>query len=75
MNPCPKCGGPLQAVELDWQTAPWLCKDCGLGFWNAQLTDHGRAMFRHTHNDHGHGPGPRAIYAACIAERDARRDG
>jgi hypothetical protein len=34
---CPGCGGPLQPLALDAQTAPWLCDVCHFGFWATDL--------------------------------------
>jgi hypothetical protein len=65
---CPSCGGALSSVEGDAQTAPWGCYPCGLGFWNAELTDEARANYRPEFMDYGLGAPGKAIREAAEAE-------
>ena len=53
---CPKCGGQLQPVALDPNTAPWLCPICSRGFWASELTNESRALHRPNHDDFGFAP-------------------
>ena len=34
---CPNCGARLSWVVADWQSAPWVCRDCVRGWWAAEL--------------------------------------
>ncbi len=43
---CPKCARELQPVALVPDSAPWLCNECHLGFWAAELTDEARACYK-----------------------------
>lgn len=52
---CPNCGQLMEVVVLEPQSAPWVCRMCGRGFWCAELSDDARAMYRPEHNDWGFG--------------------
>lgn len=34
---CPACGQPCTAVTVGGETPPWVCNDCRLGWWQAEL--------------------------------------
>lgn len=72
-NPCPKCGRPLDPVDLGPETAPWLCPDCHLGFFNAELSVVARHLYRPRHHDWGRGTPARALREAVAKELADRR--
>ena len=65
---CPECGGQLQVVALDAQTAPWLCPGCGLGFFACELTSDSRARWGQRTFTRG------AHEAALVEAREAELD-
>lgn len=66
---CPRCGGPLQPVALDAQSAPWLCGLCRLGFFASELSSTARAAYRPLHRDFGLGPMRRVLSGLVAQER------
>ena len=34
---CPTCGKPLDALALDPETTPFVCRSCARGWWQAEL--------------------------------------
>lgn len=50
--PCPRCGGALKAIALDWQTAPWLCAPCSRGWFQTEVEN--AHLYRHAFNDFGY---------------------
>lgn len=65
---CPKCGGPLEVVALDPDSAPWLCNVCHRAFWAAELTDVARDLYRPRHHDWGQGTPARAVRQSVQTE-------
>ena len=50
---CPSCGAQLQHHVGPPQDTPWLCRACGRGWWNAELTPKAREAWRPHEKDHG----------------------
>lgn len=63
---CPQCGGHLQPVALDAQTAPWLCNECHLGFWAVDLSTDARKSWGH--RGFVHDAGSQALHARRLQE-------
>lgn len=34
---CPNCGEKLEAIDLDDQTPPWICRPCVRGWWDTEI--------------------------------------
>lgn len=57
---CPICGRPLVEAPTAAKTpttAPWVCNDDRMGFWNAELSPAARHAFRAHLRDWGHHAG------------------
>lgn len=69
---CPHCDEPLEAIEGHPDWAPWVCRGCHHGYWNAELTDEARAMYRPEYRDWGLHPAAWKLREAVKVEREGQ---
>ncbi len=67
---CPACGGQLQPHVGEAQSCPWLCNNCHLGFWTAELQPGTRAHYRPHLKDWGWGAHIQPLRLARLTEFD-----
>ena len=63
---CLKCGGELISTALHPSSAPWVCTECHLGYFEAELSTEARLNYRDQLHDFG--PATVSIREAVHAE-------
>jgi hypothetical protein len=50
---CLRCGGSLYPVAQGPEIPPWVCPECLVFYWVAELTQEARQSYRHAQHDFG----------------------
>ena len=50
---CPRCGSPLIGIDLHPAHAPWICQECGIGWFASELVEEARVAYRSERHDFG----------------------
>jgi len=75
LTSCCKCGAELQAHAGKWESTPWICPPCHVGFLKCELSQEARAHYVAGAHHWGHDREARTrLHRARVKEIEAAHD-